>query len=153
MPQPQEEVLRVFLTDRDVPCPVCRYNLRGLGSTTCPECGVRLDLRVGSIDLKLGPWLLCVLAVAIPMGFTGILAIIASIGAQRSAFWGLEDWIALGGLWAMTLAYAVALTVLSKRRSRFLRRSPAGQWWRAGLWTAVMILSQAGTIWLISWYL
>lgn len=58
MPQPQEEVLRVFLTDRDVPCPVCRYNLRGLGSTTCPECGVRLDLRVGSIDLKLGPWLL-----------------------------------------------------------------------------------------------
>ncbi len=110
-------------------------------------------MRVGSIDLKLGPWLLCVLAVAIPMGFTGILAIIASIGAQRSAFWGLEDWIALGGLWVMTLAYAVALTVLSKRRSRFLRRSPAGQWWRAGLWTAIRILSQAGTIWLISWYL
>ena len=25
--------------DRDVPCPVCRYNLRGRREARCPECG------------------------------------------------------------------------------------------------------------------
>jgi hypothetical protein len=27
--------------DRDVPCPLCEYNLRGLTDPRCPECGYR----------------------------------------------------------------------------------------------------------------
>ena len=70
--QTEADALKAFLVERDVPCPVCSYNLRSIDRSECPECGARLDLRVGSIDLKLGPWLACVLAVALPMGFTGI---------------------------------------------------------------------------------
>ena len=30
--------LRAYLADRDVKCPGCGYNLRGLAATRCPEC-------------------------------------------------------------------------------------------------------------------
>jgi hypothetical protein len=29
--------------DRDVPCPLCGYNLRGLAEPRCPECGYRFE--------------------------------------------------------------------------------------------------------------
>ena len=50
----ERELLRSFLNDRDAPCPVCGYNLRTLGSGTCPEFGQRVALRVGAPDLRLG---------------------------------------------------------------------------------------------------
>ena len=28
-----------WVLDRDLPCPQCRYNLRGLREARCPECG------------------------------------------------------------------------------------------------------------------
>lgn len=33
------QVVREYLADRDSPCPTCGYNLRGLDSDKCPECG------------------------------------------------------------------------------------------------------------------
>ena len=33
-----------YLAKRDVPCPACRQNLRGVQSNRCPECGYRLTL-------------------------------------------------------------------------------------------------------------
>jgi hypothetical protein len=46
-PAPNPELDRGFLAKLrelygcgiDVPCPTCRYNLRGLASRRCPECG------------------------------------------------------------------------------------------------------------------
>lgn len=35
--------LRQYLAERDVPCPKCKHNLRGLRSANCPECGLILD--------------------------------------------------------------------------------------------------------------
>lgn len=37
-------LLHAFLADRDVPCPHCGYNLRGLQAGVCPEC--KHDLRL-----------------------------------------------------------------------------------------------------------
>jgi hypothetical protein len=35
----------------DVPCPVCRYNLRGLPTDrACPECGLKIDRHVTFAD-------------------------------------------------------------------------------------------------------
>ncbi|GIK18332.1 MAG: hypothetical protein DYG93_12645 [Leptolyngbya sp. PLA2] len=47
----REEMLIAFLADRDVPCPRCRYSLRGIAAPKCPECGVvlRLSLRVDAV--------------------------------------------------------------------------------------------------------
>ena len=105
------------------------------------------------MDLKLGPWLLCVLAVALPMGFTGILAVIATIGAQRSVSWGPRDWVVLGAFWCLTLAYAPVLIRLSKLRHRFLRRTPAQQWRRAVLLATLMGLLLVASVGLIVRYL
>lgn len=33
-----------FLVSNDVPCPRCKYELRGLEDSKCPECGLRLNL-------------------------------------------------------------------------------------------------------------
>ena len=144
-----QEMLRDYLADREVACPVCSYNLRGLDGNHCPECGARIDLRVGSIDLRLGPWLASVLSIALPMGFTGILALMATIGAQRSVSWRSGDWVILIVGWGLTTIYAVALIVLSKRRGRFLRRPAAQQWRRAALLAVVMLVLLLGTVGLI----
>lgn len=40
---------RLFLESHDIPCPSCRYNLRGAIRGTCPECGFRLELTLKSL--------------------------------------------------------------------------------------------------------
>jgi hypothetical protein len=36
--------LRAFLAERDVACPGCGYNLRGIAGSGCPECGWLITL-------------------------------------------------------------------------------------------------------------
>ncbi|MHC5023597.1 MAG: hypothetical protein ACYTGG_06755 [Planctomycetota bacterium] len=144
------DVLRAWLAGRDLPCPVCRYNLRDCAGESCPECGARLDLRVGSIDLKLGPWLLGVFALAIPLGFTGILAVVAAVGSQRAFTWSAMDWVALGVLWMLTLVYAAGLWLLCRRRAKALKRTRRAQWVRACLLVALMAALQVVIITLMS---
>ena len=47
------ELLRRFLTARDVPCPRCQYNLRDLTGDRCPECGDMLVLRINIAEPRL----------------------------------------------------------------------------------------------------
>ena len=141
--------LRGYLAERDIPCPVCRYNLRGLASASCPECGAQLDLRVRSIDLKLAPWLLCILATAIPAGFNGILSTIGAIGAINSAYWGSEDWLGLAAFVGLTVVFGSAVAIVVRRRSRFLRKTTAAQWRRAWLLVVNMAAVQALAIWVL----
>jgi hypothetical protein len=42
-PEPRP-ALASFLAEHDAPCPLCGYNLRGVESDRCPECGERLEL-------------------------------------------------------------------------------------------------------------
>lgn len=39
-----DPMLVQFLRERDVECPTCRYNLRNLARSTCPECDTPLAL-------------------------------------------------------------------------------------------------------------
>jgi len=34
--------LATYLAQHDVPCPKCRYNLRGVANALCPECGIAI---------------------------------------------------------------------------------------------------------------
>ncbi len=145
-PKAENQLLVTYLAERDVSCPAC-HSLHGAPGMNCPECGAALIMPIGSIDLKPGPWLLAVLAVSIPMGFTGILA--AGLGAQRSAYWSPFDWGALVALWVLTALYAAALIAICWRRPKFLRRSLTVQWRRAALLTLLTTASQLGIVWLM----
>lgn len=49
-PEEDPALIRSFLLGRDAACPGCAYNLRGLASTTCPECQYPLRLQLTRID-------------------------------------------------------------------------------------------------------
>jgi hypothetical protein len=125
----EESHLREFLADRDELCPRCRYNLRGLTTSSCPECGEVLRLQtlrerprvrksawvVVGIWTQLGScvllWTLIDLATVgsadgqagfdyvIPLGLAGLLAL-----------WGMV-WFAL--VWAATPERRVLRTTLT----------------------------------------
>jgi len=131
----ESELLREFLRDRDMPCPVCNYNLRNCQADHCPECGAELDLRVGSIDLKLRWWLSALLAFALPLGFAWFMVLLGAINYLTTGFWRTEDWIVLGMFGVDGLLSLIGFLVLVRLRQWLLRRPLAAQ--RAaglGLW-------------------
>ena len=79
----EAELLQAWLSSRDVPCPVCGYNLRSIEVANCPECGAKLDLRVGSTDLRIGLWLVGVIALTVPLGFIGLLVLPPGLPRRR----------------------------------------------------------------------
>lgn len=66
--------LRMFLAAQDAACPSCGYNLRGLAGEACPECNQRLVLAVGLAEPRLGWYLAAVIANALGLGFSLLLA-------------------------------------------------------------------------------
>ncbi|MCZ6612890.1 MAG: hypothetical protein O6941_09665 [Planctomycetota bacterium] len=112
--QSEAELLKVLLAERDLPCPVCGYNLRAISSTNCPECGAKLDLRVGSTDLKLGPWLAALLVIGLPLGFlAGVAIICLAVGIVDNDLEGLTF---AGGLLIPIIFMASLLAMLIWRR-------------------------------------
>src|SRR4051812_17017234 len=72
--EPRDPALEIYLASRDIPCPKCGYNLRGLTSSTCPECRYRLEFmlrpRGGWISTREGVFAMCTFfgSVAITLG-------------------------------------------------------------------------------------
>src|SRR5438045_2504229 len=66
-------LLRQFLSERDVPCPRCGYNLRNLGGNRCPECGDALALRVNLSEPRLGPLIAGLVSLSAGAGLNGLL--------------------------------------------------------------------------------
>ena len=117
----ESELLKMLLGVRDIPCPVCGYNLRAITSTNCPECGAKLDLRVGSTDLKLGPWLASLLMVGLPLGFLAGAAIVGlTFGIVDNS---LEDLTIAGELLIPIILMAGILAMLIWRRRSIWRWS------------------------------
>ena len=143
-PHPGEaELLRTLLASRDIPCPVCTYNLHGNESSDCPECGANLDLRVGSTDLKLGPWLVAVLGLALPLGFVSIAGlfriVIMIVYLADSASAGLRGsylvFTAIAIL--ISVGYGILLWRLVRRRRKFWARPRRVQRRRALLYAVL----------------
>ena len=122
----QDDVARLleFLRGREVPCPLCRYNLRDLTRPQCPECRHELLLTVGVTR----PRFLWFLLAVTPCAFAGIAAGLLLIpmivqpvmggGPPQPQIFALDalGWLsALGGL------------VLVRYRFAFLRQTPNRQ--------------------------
>jgi hypothetical protein len=57
-----EDPIRLFLADRDAPCPGCNYNLRGIQDSACPECGRAVELTLSRPSRSRGYLLFVLLA-------------------------------------------------------------------------------------------
>ncbi len=131
----ESELLKMLLDVRDIPCPVCGYNLRAITSTNCPECGAKLDLRVGSTDLKLGPWIAALLVVGLPLGFLAGAAIVGlTFGIVDNS---LEDLTIAGELLIPVIIMAGILAMLIRRR-RSIWRWPR---WRQQLLPVLLLIT------------
>ena len=121
--QQESELLKQLLALREIPCPVCGYNLRGIESDKCPECGAKLDLRVGSSDLKLGLWIAAILGVALPLGFGVIMTLLFSYIVFFERLHGAGEENMLGLLLLLTIVEGVALGLLLRKRKNFWRNT------------------------------
>jgi hypothetical protein len=68
LPDEDQIALIEFLCERDVPCPSCDYNLRGLTTGICPECGNTLRLGVSLAEPYVKAWIALVVALLPPAG-------------------------------------------------------------------------------------
>lgn len=128
-PQPlssADALLLDFLREHEVPCPVCRYNLKALTRPICPECGHSLRLTVGAGQVPLG-WLLAALA---PGFFSGIAAVFLLIPILARLFIGdgKTSW-ALNCLDLFGLTSGIAAVLLAMKRRRFLALPRSNQRW------------------------
>ncbi|MFN7022332.1 MAG: hypothetical protein ACK4WH_13525 [Phycisphaerales bacterium] len=123
-PETDTAELRSHLADRDVPCPGCGYNLRGLGTDRCPECNQHLELRVSLTEPRLGAYLAAVTGLlgggALAVLFFGIVVVISMIE---------NDWprgrlffpIVVLPLIAGGVLLGLAILMLTPRKRRWFR--------------------------------
>jgi hypothetical protein len=119
---PAAELLTRFLAGRDVPCPVCRYNLRDLTGTRCPECGLELRLAIGAAGARFGLLVFALVPRLMMLGLSVAPWILSLDGPPSARLWGIWVVMILGpveGLFALWLY---------RRRVWFLRRSRRVQW-------------------------
>ena len=113
---PDQDWLVAFLRDRDVPCPLCGYNLRGLTSDRCPECGREVRLSVGMADPYLRYWI----ALAISTFAAAGVGVLFAILLLREGWPRLETAALDFSIYYFLVSIPAAVIVLWLRR-RFLR--------------------------------
>ena len=127
------DLLSIFLRDRDVPCPGCAYNLRDLTTNHCPECGRGLALRLELAELNLEAWVTLLVACCIGAG-TGLVVIAPIIILSMSTSFAdaMDSVVPRSPLVRQALIASLAAVpmtagVLAARR-RLVRMPPATQW-------------------------
>ena len=139
----ESELLKQLLALRDYPCPVCRYNLKGIESDKCPECGASLDISLISADLKLGPWLAALLGCGFPLGFACIIVVIYCYFWIVTNHYDSGEFIAIGLFALLAFIEGLALAVLVCKRKRFWRKRVKTQWMIAAVYICISILLSA----------
>ncbi len=115
------EHLMSFVADRDEPCPMCEYSLRGLTEPCCPECGAALELRVGSPQLRVGPWAVAMVSFALGLGFDGVVSalMIVALAVNPTAKW--EPIGIASGFVVLTGVMVLGLIRIARSRSAWTR--------------------------------
>jgi hypothetical protein len=117
------EFLRHWLSSRSESCPLCRYNLRGLLSDRCPECGRELRLAVQLVELSQRWWLMLFIPLAMVAG-VGALFLLVVVKEGRVP--GRNEGALLPAMMLSFVGIPLALTALLSRRS-FLRAPDGAQ--------------------------
>lgn len=119
-------ILTAYLADRDEPCPVCGYNLRGGTSPICPECGAEIRLAVQWANVKYRWWILTLIGIILPIGACVGLALFIAI---LMCVEGVRESEVVVMVWnlCMLILPTIALVGILKKRVRFLRSPPARQ--------------------------
>ena len=128
-----EAALVDYLRDRDATCPLCQYNLRGLTSNRCPECGQALQLTIGLVEPRVGAWVTAVVSMA-GAASLGVLALVALV---RHGITG--DGMAFLVAFFYFIAAIPALLVLVVLRRRY-RRMPQSRQWAIGVVAASLTI-------------
>ena len=144
MPPPAPDLLS-FLASHDAPCPVCSYNLRGLQTDSCPECGAHLHLQVGSENLRLGPWLLGIISLALGAGFDTVVAILITgvliIFGTRSPADLRQALTFLAVFAALSISCGTGILILIRRRRQWHLTGRTAQWRTAfAIFTVVFLV-------------
>jgi hypothetical protein len=123
-PDSDVQALIEFLRERNAWCPACRYNLRGLTTPRCPECGRELRLSVGAVEPFLRTWITLAVASSASAGI-GLLAMVGVVYAVVT-----RDWPPGRIMTAMLLYVALVPIgpIVLLTRQRFLRLSVVVQW-------------------------
>ena len=121
-------LLTEFLATRSATCPLCGYNLRGLTSPRCPECGRRLRLSVGLTEPYLGAWVLLAAATCAAAG-TGVFftLMVLTNGWPTGGGSEMERFFLSAALLYFMFSIPVAAAVLVARRP-ILRLKTDWQW-------------------------
>ncbi len=139
-PSTEDHALRIYLSDRDSPCPGCGYNLRGLTSRYCPECHTPLRLSLQPPDQGTSALLTAILPAAATGGAGAIMLLAVLLLSRHGLPQGSEAvlffWLPLAALWL--LGVPAFWLSLPSGRSWFGRKSPSG---RANIAAASIFLS------------
>ena len=95
-----DTLLPAFLASRDVPCPSCSYNLRGVQEPVCPECGHSLELGVSGLGRGRGYLLFLLLAlawVALAGGMNATRSVLSTIAEAEPNSWQTFQVFVSGG--------------------------------------------------------
>jgi hypothetical protein len=153
----EAQLIRSYLAGHDASCPVCAAALRGIDVPTCPACGASLRLRVGSIDLALGPWIATLIGLSLSLGLTAtwcIFFVIAAVGVLvvrgpsglRPSSWLVP--LAFVGLCCLTAALATLAVRVLRRRRRFLTMTRRRQ-----VLMAVIAIAALAPVTAFTWFL
>lgn len=138
--QSDAALLAAFLADRDLPCPRCGYNLRGLTGGRCPECGDPLRLQVSLIEPRMGAYISLLVACCIGLGGSGLFGLLG-LRAAPTSWWA--QWSARLLLLQFAVS-AIALFIVLIRRRRLRRASTLVQCLVSlAAWIVVISLSTA----------
>jgi|SRR5687767_14768173 len=126
-----------YLRERDVACPLCRYNLRGLRASRCPECGRELTLGVWLAEPRMGAWVVALVPSLLAAG-VGVLLLFAMIAEGWNMIDGMPFALVIAmGCFLVFIPIAAAVLVL---RRRFMRLAERRQW----VLGALLLLASAG---------
>ncbi len=132
-PDTDNDALSAWLDAHDEPCPVCRYNLRGVRSPACPECNTPLTLGVRSPRAIFGPWAVALIACSLGLGFDGVTSLFMLAPVIGT---GGEDPLAIAMWTTLTtlgVCSGIGVAWLLTRRRIWMRMRPGAQWRTA--WT------------------